>query len=165
MRSTRLSLRSSALLALPLLLAAACGKDSVSVRDYAAVECGQGTGQSRAEAIDQQGGTVSVAGHSLTVPPQAVNGRVPFTITEMPGGYLGVEIGPDGTKFARNATLSLSFGRCGGSPAGFSNLRVVQVERGTTRIIRVLPSTVDTQARTVTTTGLEHLSGYLISGT
>ncbi|HEX5872761.1 MAG TPA: hypothetical protein VFY65_20160 [Longimicrobium sp.] len=163
MRNTRSCFHASVLL-VPLL-AAACGKGSVAPGDYTAVQCGQGTSQSRAAEIGQQGGTVSVADHSLIVPPEALNGRVPFTITEIPGGYLGVELGPDGTRFARNATLRLSFARCGGNPAGFSNLRVVQVERGTARIIRVLPSTVDTQARTVTTTGLDHLSGYLISGT
>ncbi|HYR09584.1 MAG TPA: hypothetical protein VEQ60_17550 [Longimicrobium sp.] len=150
--------------ALPLLLAAACDKGPSVPRTYVPVECGQGNGQAAQAAIDQAGGTVTVRGHTLTVPAQAVNARTTFTITERAAGHIGVEVEPHGTQFGRNATLTLSFGRCGGSPAGFQDLRVVEVRSGSTEIIRVLPSEVNTQARTVTTTGLNHLSGYLVGG-
>lgn len=164
MRSTRHTLRSPALCALALLLAAGCRKGPSSTNAYVPVECGQGNGQSNAVAIGDAGGTVTMGGHSLTVPAQAVSGRTTFTITERAAGHIGVEVEPHGTQFAKNATLTLSFGRCGGNPAGFEDLRVVEVRRGSTEIIRVLPSVVNTQARTVTTTGLQHLSGYLVGG-
>jgi hypothetical protein len=150
--------------ALPLLLAAAACRDTSGPRDYDPVECGQGNGQAAEAAIDAAGGTVTVNGHSLTVPAQAVSARTTFSITERAAGHIGVEVQPHGTQFAQNATLTLSFARCGGEPAGFKDLRVVEVRSGTTEVIRVLPSVVNTQTRTVTTTGLNHLSGYLVGG-
>jgi hypothetical protein len=166
MRGTR-SLRSATLRALPLLvlpLAAACKEGPSAARTYEPVECGQGSGQSAAAGVDGAGGTITVGGHSLILPPQAVTSRTTFTITERAAGHIGVEVEPHGTQFGRNAMLVLSFARCGGSPAGFRDLRVVEVRKGTTEVIRVMPSVVNVQARTVTTTGLEHLSGYLIGG-
>jgi hypothetical protein len=159
-------LRFSVLRALPLLvlpLAAAC-KEGPSVSSaYEPVECGQGNGQSAAVAIDGAGGTVSVRGHSLVVPPQSVTARASFSITERQAGHIGVEVEPHGTQFAKGATLTLSFARCGGPPGGFEDLRVVEVRRGSTEVIKVLPSVVNPQTQTVTAT-LEHLSGYLIGG-
>ncbi|WP_420126075.1 hypothetical protein [Longimicrobium sp.] len=165
MRITRHPLRSPALCALALLLVAGCSKAPSATSAYVPVECGQGNGQSRAAEIGEGGGSVAVGPHTLIVPPQALSGRTTFTITERAAGHIGVEVEPHGTPFAKNATLILSFARCGGPPAGFQDLRVVEVQRnGRTEIIRVMPSTVNVQERTVTTTGLRHLSGYLIGG-
>jgi hypothetical protein len=167
MCGTRRFLRSAPLRALPLLvlpLAAACKHGPSAGITYEPVECGQGTGQSAAAGVDGTGGTVTVGGHSLILPAQAVTSRTTFTITERAAGHIGVEVEPHGTQFGRSATLVLSFARCGGLPAGFDDLRVVEVRKGTTEVIRVMPSVVNAQARTVTTTGLEHLSGYLIGG-
>ena len=72
----------------------------------------------------------------------------------MDAKHVGVEVEPHGQRFGRNATLQLSFARCGGHPAGFRNLRIVEVGRGPTDVIRALP--------TVRTDGLNHLSGYII---
>jgi hypothetical protein len=164
MRSTRQPLRFPALVAIALLLAAGCSKGPSATNAYVPVECGQGNGQSNTVAIDQGGGSVTVGGHTLTIPAQALSARATFSITERAAGHIGVEVEPHGTQFARNATLTLSVARCGGPPSGFEDLRVVEVQRGGTKIIRVLPSTFDPQTRTVTTTGLQHLSGYLIGG-
>jgi hypothetical protein len=151
--------------ALPLLLVGACSRDSVGLNDYRPLECGQGNGAAAAVAIGPEGGTVTVRGHSLTVPAGAVNARTPFSITEDRTGYIGVEVRPHGTQFLKDATLSLSYGRCGGNPAGFRNLRIVEVDSGTTKVRRVMPTVVDSATRTVRTSRLNHLSGYLIAGT
>lgn len=164
MPGTRRTTPSIVLRALPLLLMVGCRSGPSAPRAYEPVECGQGSGQSAAAGVDVAGGTITVGGHALILPAQAVTSRTTFTITERAAGHIGVEVEPHGTQFGRNATLVLSFARCGGSPAGFQDLRVVEVRQGTTEIIRVMPSVVNVQARTVTTTGLQHLSGYLIGG-
>lgn len=150
--------------ALPLLLIAGCKRDTVGPEDYTPLVCGQGNGASAANAIGAEGGTVTVRGHSLIVPAGAVNARTTFTITEAQAGHIGVEVLPHGTKFDKNATLALSIARCAGNPNSYSNLRILEVESGTTRAIRVLPTQLDSATRTVRTTGLNHLSGYLVGG-
>jgi hypothetical protein len=151
--------------ALPLLLIGACKGDGSGPNDYTPLVCGQGNGESAQVAIDGLGGTVTVRGHTLTVPAGAVSARTEFSITEAQAGHIGVEVQPHGTKFNSNATLVLSYARCGGNPSGYSGLRVVEVTSGTTKVIRGMPSQVDSATRTVRTTGLDHLSGYLIAGT
>ncbi len=152
--------------ALPLLLIGACKSDSpAGPNDYTPLVCGQGNGTSAQAAIDAQGGTVTVRGHSLTVPAGAVSARTEFTITEVQTDFVRVEVQPHGTKFGKNATLVLSYARCGGNPNGYGDLRIVEVVSGSTKVIRVMPSQVDSATRTVRTTGLDHLSGYLIAGT
>lgn len=155
--------------ALPLLVAAACasGHRGGGAGEYELVTCGEGSGETVSEEITDDGGTVQVRDHFLTVPRNAVNRRTRFTITDRPGRYVGVEVGPHGTRFGngKRAQLTLSYARCGDSLAGYSDLRVVHVRPDTPVVIRVLDSQVDPEARTVTTVeGLEHLSGYLIGG-
>ena len=156
----------SLLLGTPLLLAAACG-DGTGPRtnQYDPLVCGRGDGSTATAEVGSAGGRVVVRGHSLSVPAQAVTSPTRFSITERDTTYVAVEVQPHGQAFARNATLTLSYARCGRQPAGYQNLRIVEVRSGTTSIIRVLPSAVDSTSRTVTTTGLNHLSGYLIAGT
>lgn len=156
----------SLLLATPLLLAAAC-RNSTGSRpsEYEPLVCGRGDGSTATAEVGPAGGRVAVRGHSLSVPAQAVTSSTRFSITERDTTYVAVEVQPHGQPFARNATLTLSYARCGGQPFGYQNLRIVEVKSGTTDVIRVMPSTVDSTSRTVSTAGLNHLSGYLIGGT
>lgn len=167
MRSHGFHARTRIIHVAPLLIAAACashagggggGGGGVSTTP---LQCAGGSGQSATAEIGEAGGTVSVRGHSLTVPPGALNGRTPFTITEWESGYVGVEVGPHGTQFARNATLTLSYARC---PGSYRDLTIVYVREQGKEVVQALPTTVNPQARTVTTQGLQHLSGYLIGG-
>lgn len=171
MRTHGFHVRTRIIHVVPLLIAAACashagggggggGGDGRRI-STTPLECSRGSGQSATAEIGEAGGTVSVRGHSLTVPPGALNGRTPFTITEWESGYVGVEVGPHGMQFARNATLTLSYARC---PGSYRNLTIVHVREQGKETVQALPTTVDPQARTVTTQGLQHLSGYLVGG-
>lgn len=147
----------------PLLLTAACRDGGTSPRDYTPVACAGGAGASASNTIGPEGGVVSVGGNTLIVPPNAVRNPVTFRITERQDRVVGVEVEPHGTRFARDASLSLSYARCG-SPGGSREFRIVEVESGTTRVLRTLPSQVDSATRTVRTSRLDHLSGYLVGG-
>lgn len=156
------------LAAAPLLLAVSCQPHANVVPSpgggFRPVECGTGSGASDSAVIGPAGGRVAVRGHSLTVPPGAVARMVTFHITEHPGRYLKVDVQPEGTSFADSATLTLSYARCGGKPAGFGALSVAQVDPRTNDVLQTFPSVTDTTARTVSTPALRHLSGYLLGG-
>jgi hypothetical protein len=144
-----------------LMLGVACKGDGTGPRDYRPLTCAAGTGATSSSAIGPAGGTVTVNGNSLTVPAGALTSTVTFRIIERQDRSVGVEVEPHGTQFSKDATLALSYARCG-QPDGYKQLRVMEVETGTTRVIRTLPSQVDSATRTVRTTRLDHLSGYLI---
>ncbi|HYW12391.1 MAG TPA: hypothetical protein VE871_10540 [Longimicrobium sp.] len=145
----------------PLLLTVACWDDGTSPRDYTPLVCAGGTGASASSTIGPAGGTVTVNGNSLIVPAGALSSAVTFRITERGDRSVGVEVQPHGTQFSKDATLALSYARCG-NLAGYKDFRIVEVDSGTTRVLRTLPSQVDSATRTVRTTRLNHLSGYLI---
>lgn len=179
MRSTHHPSVFRVLRGLPVLFAAACAgtqgaaappqtvRTDVAIRTAgvpAPLECGDGSGQTAVAAIGDAGGTVAVRGHSLAVPANAVGAATPFTITEDAGPHVRVEVGPHGTRFARDATLTLSYARCPGNPGADRKLTILEVRPGSVEVMRELPSVVDSLARTVSTPALDHLSGYLIGG-
>lgn len=144
-----------------LMLGTACKDDGTGPREYKPLACAGGTGASGSSAIGPAGGTLTVNGNSLIVPAGALTSTVTFRIIERQDRTAGVEVEPHGTQFRQDATLALSYARCG-TPGGFRDFRIMEVETGTTRVIRTLPSQVDSATRTVRTTRLDHLSGYLI---
>jgi hypothetical protein len=162
--------RTLVLRALPLLLTAACASHAPRVPDTGrggtgrpvAVVCGRGNGGSEARPIGAGGASVAVDRHRLLVPRGGVGTTTTITMMEVASRSIRVELGPDGTRFEKPATLTLSFARCGGVPRGFRNLQILQVD-GNDSVIAVLPSTVNMRARTVSAP-LDHLSGYLVGG-
>jgi hypothetical protein len=148
---------------MPLLLSLACSNGGIGPREYTLLECSPVNGASASAAIGPEGGTVTVGGHSLTLPANAVSSRVTFRMVERQDKYVGVEVEPHGTQFNRDATLTLGYGRCG-NPNGSRNFQILEVRSGTTQVLRALPVTVDSAKRTVSTTRLNHLSGYLVGG-
>ena len=151
----------------PILLLAACGGTQTQPppAQYRLVECGHGDGSTATADVGPAGGRVSVRRHSLSIPSHAVGNATPFRITELDSAYVGVELQPHGTPFGRNATLTLSYHRCGGFPQGFDSLVIVQVNPGTNAVMESFPTTLNRDSSTVSTSGLRHLSGYLIAGT
>lgn len=149
---------------MPLLLSIACSSGGIGPREYTLLECGSGSGASASGAIGAEGGTVTVGGHSLTLPANAVSSRVTFRIVERQDKYVGVEVEPHGTQFNRDATLALSYARCQSEAGRFSTLQIVEVKPGGTNVIKELGGDWNRGDMTVLVK-LEHLSGYLISGT
>lgn len=152
-----------------ILLLAACGGHSSRLKpppgQYRLVQCGRGDGSTGTAHVGPAGGRVSVNRHSLSIPPQAVGNATAFRITELDSAYVGVELQPHGTAFSRDATLTLSYARCGGFPPGFDSLVIVQVNPGNNAVIESFPTSINRDSSTVSTSGLKHLSGYLIAGT
>lgn len=151
--------------ATPLLLVA-CASGGRSPGGRILLQC-PGANPAAAEAsVDHAGDEIAVRGHRFRLHQGSVAGTTRFRVEERVDGYAGVDIQPHGTRFARDAParLTLSYARCPAEAAGFRTLQIVEVRPGGTEIIEELGGRWDRRAMTVTVE-IEHLSGYLISGT
>jgi len=118
-------------------------------------------------AVGPEGGTVSVEGLTLEIPPGALSEEVSITLEEIslgaggiPAGFLALDgtvfdLGPDGLRFDEPVALTLRYS-AGDVPAGVaeSELRMLHLDGG----VAVLESTIDRTSRTVTAY-VEHFSG------
>jgi hypothetical protein len=116
--------------------------------------------------IGPGGGTLTVAGHTLWVKPNAIpqgTPPIPFRFIERRSTYVEVEIQPS-RHFDKDCELTLSYARCGlGKDDDPTKFIIVQINPGTGTIMQTLPSRVDLTAKTVTTDQLDHSSGYAIA--
>lgn len=128
--------------------------------------CPGGNGRSDSDTMGPGGNNrpLRVGNHELVIVPGAVPEQIAFRLTERNSDYIEVEIHPS-RAFQKHCKLTLSYARCklsgGVDPTKFT---IVQINPGTNSIIRTLPSSVDTHAKTVTTDQLDHSSGYAIAG-
>lgn len=127
-----------------------------------------GTELSLSQIIGLQGGSVSLAGHTITVPFGAVTEPTLFTLELANNGYVEVElsavvtdllgrvidVGSSG--FEKPVTLSLTYARAT-NVTDPSRLKIVRLKSNGRH--EVLPSTVQTGPLTVTAT-LDHFSRY-----
>lgn len=161
--------RRSLLRASPLLVAACAsgGHPPGPPIGGALLECGVPPHEGLAVSVVEAGGDVlAVRGHTFRLPPGAVRGRERFEVRDRQTRNVGVDIRPHGYRFADSAAavITLSYARCGdGLPEGFRPT-IVEVEPGDTTRVQELETTWDPESRTVTAR-IQHLSGYLISGT
>lgn len=124
------------------------------------------------QIIGVNGGTISVLGHSLIVPPGAVSQPTIFAINVLPSGYVEVHLTATLTDLLRGilnigsqgfdepVTVKLSYARSTNikDPSKLIVLRA----KGTNGLPQPMPSTVDTVNKTVTA-DLDHFSRYFIA--
>lgn len=127
-------------------------------------------GSSAAALIGSGGGTISVAGHVLTVPAGAVSRPTRFTMAVVNDGYVevelnatvpqsrgpGIDVGEKG--FDRPVTLQLNYAWAAGD-VDASRLQIVWVKEDGS--LETLSSTADSGTKTVTA-DLDHFSKYAI---
>lgn len=123
------------------------------------------------EVIGVEGGSIQLAGHTLTVPAGAVDEPTLFVLGVLPSGYVEVElhafladplqglvdVGEQG--FKRPVTLSLTYSWASGVDDPEKLLILHLREDG---VAEPVPSTVDTESRTVVAQ-LEHFSRYCMA--
>jgi len=123
--------------------------------------------------IGLSGGSISLLGHTLTVPAGAVTSPTLFTLTVLPTGYVEVDLlatvnsllgvldfGSKG--FAKPVPVTLTYSRAT-NVASPSKLKVLRIKSllGYGQY-EVMPSTVDTYKKTVTAP-LDHFSRYTLA--
>lgn len=140
----------------------ACGP-SVKPKTIAITEVGAPKGMPTTLAIGPAGGTISSPDGkvTLTVPANAVSTMTTFTVTPIetksPGGLMSYRLGPDGTTFASNATITFKYAAADVAGSAPSLLAIV-FQDGMGRWRRSA-TTVDETAKTVTTQ-TSHLSDW-----
>jgi len=117
--------------------------------------------------IDQNGGSLSIGNHVLTVPVGAVDGPTTFTMTKLVDE---IEVGLTATRLLPNdvghagfnvpVRLSLSYANATEVPADLSSLKIVWVKPDGQ--MEPQPSALDTAGEVVVGT-LNHFSGYALA--
>ena len=131
-------------------------------RTESLLACPTTAAASATAVIDSRGGTLSVAGHGLYVPPGAVKKSTRFTMIVPASSVLEVDISADGKrnyKFKSPVQVRLSYARCPSVPA---DLVGWWIEGGAKGNRGTMPSVNDPSTQSVWIT-TDHLSGYAIA--
>jgi hypothetical protein len=112
----------------------------------------------RTQTVGSAGGTIVVGTHRLVIPAGALASPVQIKAEQLTGKVNSVRFSPEGLKFAKSATLSLSYSNC--SPLLLLKRVVFTNER--LGILELLPSIDDLRSRTVSAP-IRHFSRYAVA--
>lgn len=111
------------------------------------------------------GGTLTLAGNTISIPGGAVSSLTTFLVTIPVGSYAEVDVAAEGlTSFLFNTpiTISIDYSRCTSAQSYTKTLDAFHINEVTKAIIEDMNGTDDKTARKVTfQTG--HLSGYALA--
>jgi hypothetical protein len=126
--------------------------------------CPSTTADSARAVIGPRGGSVSVGGSSLVVPPSAVATPTTFTLVAPASPVVQVEVhaaGVDHYEFAHPVTVSVSYARCDDAALPTARLGAWWVDGATLERLGVMAARDDRRQRRVTFI-TDHLSGYAV---
>ena len=112
----------------------------------------------RTQTVGTAGGTIVVGTHRLVIPAGALASPVQIKAEQLTGKVNSVRFSPEGLKFAKPATLSLSYSNC--SPLLL--LKRVVYTNELLGILELLPSIDDLRSRTVSAP-IRHFSRYAVA--
>ena len=108
--------------------------------------------------VGPAGGTIVVGAHRLTIPAGALSSPVTITAEQMRGTVNSVRLQPAGLKFAKAATLTLSYSNCLLPPA---TKRMVYTDEQL-RILELIPS-LDLRLSRSVNGSILHFSRYAVA--
>lgn len=111
--------------------------------------------------IGPYGGTISVGDHYLVIPRGALSSTVLITATQQSGTTAEVDFQPHGLRFAKPASLRLSYGSCS-APEG--NRQSIVYLNDADQIVETPPS-IDLANSEQVAGLINHFSGYAIATT
>ena len=112
----------------------------------------------RTQTVGSAGGAIVVGTHRLVIPAGALASPVQIKAEQLTGKVNSVRFSPEGLKFAKPATLSLSYSNC--SPLLL--LKRVVYTNELLGILELLPSIDDLRSRTVSAP-IRHFSRYAVA--
>jgi hypothetical protein len=112
----------------------------------------------RTQTVGTAGGTIVVGTHRLVIPAGALAKPVQIKAEQVTGRVNSVRFSPEGLKFAKPATLTLSYSNC--SPLLL--LKRVVYTNELLGILELLPSIDDLRTRTVSAS-IRHFSRYAVA--
>ena len=111
------------------------------------------------------GGTLTLAGNTVSIPSGAVSSVTTFIVTLPVGQYAELDVAADGlTSFLFNTpiTITIDYSRCTSTASYTRTLEAWHIDEVTKALLEDMNGTDDKAARKVTfTTG--HLSGYALA--
>ena len=172
MASTLMPKRAAAVLAFALL--AGCTEQAPTEPETALVsaqsepsllECPTNQTKSATAVVGALGGTVSVDGSRITLPPGAVLEPTTITLTVPASKYMEVDITANDAEhfdFVLPATVTISYARCNRSNINQAPLTVWYIDSVLKTLLQNMGGFDNKLLRTVTFT-TDHLSGYSIA--
>jgi hypothetical protein len=112
------------------------------------------------QTIGPEGGTLAVGGHTLTIPPGALDTAVSITAVAPSDTLSQVRFQPEGLTFQQPASLTLSYANC--SLLGSLAPKQIAYTTDAFQILEYVPSLDDLVGQTVTGQ-LHHFSEYAIA--
>lgn len=112
----------------------------------------------KTQTVGSAGGTILVGTHRLVIPAGALASPVKITAEQVTGRVNSVRFAPEGLKFAKPATLTLSYANC--SPLML--LKRVAYTNELLGILELLPSLDDLRTKSVSAP-IRHFSRYAVA--
>lgn len=134
------------------------GGTLLSLGDLHLLACSAQPYAVRTQTVGTAGGTIVVGTHRLVIPAGALAKPVQIKAEQLTGKVNSVRFSPEGLKFAKSATLSLSYSNC--SPLLL--LKRVVYTNELLGILELLPSIDDLRSRTVSAP-IRHFSRYAVA--
>jgi len=130
----------------------------LSLNDLHLLACSAQPYAIKTQTVGSAGGTILVGTHRLTIPAGALASPVKITAEQVTGRVNSVRFRPDGLKFAKPATLRLSYANC----SSLLLLKRVVYTNELLGILELLPSLDDLRTKTVSAP-IRHFSRYAVA--
>jgi len=130
----------------------------LSLGDLHLLSCSAQPYAAKTQTVGTAGGTIVIGTHRLVIPAGALAKPVQIKAEQLTGKVNSVRFSPEGLKFAKPATLRLSYGNC--SPLLL--LKRVVYTNELLGILELLPSIDDLRSRTVSAP-IRHFSRYAVA--
>jgi hypothetical protein len=111
------------------------------------------------QTVGRAGGVIVVGTHKLVIPADALTSSVTIRAEQVPGSTNSVRFSPEGLRFQRQASLTLSYRNCS---LLLSVLKKVVYTDEQLRILELLPS-VDLRLEQSVTAPISHFSRYAVA--
>ncbi|MFL5515502.1 MAG: hypothetical protein ACJ8DJ_05050 [Gemmatimonadales bacterium] len=134
------------------------GGTLLSLADLHLLSCSAQPYAVKTQTVGTAGGTIVIGTHRLVIPAGAQAKPVQIKAEQVTGRVNSVRFSPEGLKFAKPATLTLSYGNC--SPLLL--LKRVVYTNELLSILELLPSVDDLRTRTVSAS-IRHFSRYAVA--
>jgi hypothetical protein len=109
--------------------------------------------------IGPNGGVLRVGSHVLQIPGNALRQSVAITAEQIPGSNNSVRFSPEGLRFEKPATLTMSYENCA---LVLIQKKIVYTDEKL-KILEVLTEAVDLFKKKVVTAPIDHFSRYVVA--
>ena len=129
-----------------------------SLRNLNLLSCSTQPSVVKTQTVGTAGGTILVGTHRLVIPAGALTSSVKIKAEQVSGRVESVRFSPDGLKFAKPATIYLSYANC----SSLLLVKRVVYTNELLSILELLPSLDDLRTKTVSAP-IRHFSRYAVA--